>query len=49
LFIEEAGGIITDVDGKSLTSNVFDLSERYSIVCATNHSLHQEIIDLLRG
>jgi len=47
LFIEEAGGIITDMEGKPLTSNVFELSERYSIVCASNRSLHQEIINLL--
>ena len=47
LFIEEAGGIITDMEGKPLTSNVFEISERFSIVCASNRSLHQEIIDLL--
>ncbi len=47
LFIEEAGGIITDMEGKPLTSNVFELSARYSIVCASNRSLHQEIISLL--
>jgi myo-inositol-1(or 4)-monophosphatase len=47
LFIEEAGGIITDMEGKLLTSNVFELSERFSIVCASNRSLHQEIINLL--
>ncbi len=47
LFIEEAGGIITDMEGNLLTSNVYDLLERYSLVCATNHSLHQEIINLL--
>ncbi|MCK5588571.1 MAG: D-fructose 1,6-bisphosphatase, partial [Candidatus Lokiarchaeota archaeon] len=46
LFIEEAGGIITDMEGNLLTSNV-SVTERYSIVCATNHSLHQEIINLL--
>jgi myo-inositol-1(or 4)-monophosphatase len=48
LFIEEAGGIITDLKGSDLSDkNVFDLSDRYSIVCATNHSLHQEIINLM--
>ncbi len=47
LFIEEAGGIITDMEGKPLTSNIFEISERYSIVCASNRSLHQEIISLL--
>ncbi|MHA2061959.1 MAG: inositol monophosphatase family protein, partial [Candidatus Sifarchaeia archaeon] len=47
LFIEEAGGIITDMKGKPLTSNVFELSERFSIVCASNRLLHQEIISLL--
>lgn len=47
LFIEEAGGIITDMEGKPLTSNIFELSERYSIVCASNRLLHQEIISLL--
>ncbi|MFX1519249.1 MAG: inositol monophosphatase family protein [Promethearchaeota archaeon] len=49
LFIEEAGGIITDNEGTLLTSNIFDISKRYSIVCATNHSLHQEIVNLLSG
>ena len=44
---EENGGIITDMKGKLLTSNVFDLTKRYSLVCATNPTLHQEIINLL--
>jgi myo-inositol-1(or 4)-monophosphatase len=46
LILTEAGGVITDVGGRSLNPE-FDLEHRFSFVASANASLHKEILELM--
>ncbi|MEM4446729.1 MAG: inositol monophosphatase family protein [Candidatus Jordarchaeales archaeon] len=48
VILEEAGGIITDENGKEIKGKI-DLSERWSIIAAGNRVLHEKICSILRG
>lgn len=46
LIVEEAGGIVTDQEGKSL-SGLLNVNSRTSIIAAGNKNLHQEIMEIM--
>jgi myo-inositol-1(or 4)-monophosphatase len=46
LILTEAGGVITDVGGRSLNPE-FDLEHRFSFVASANATLHKEILELM--
>lgn len=47
LLLREAGGIATDVEGKSLAKLRCDLDSRSSLLCAPTRELHEEAIGIL--
>lgn len=46
LIVEEAGGIVTDQEGKSL-NGLLNVNARTSIIAAGNKNLHQEILKIM--
>lgn len=46
LIVEEAGGIVTDQEGKAL-NGLLNVNARTSIIAAGNNSLHQEIMKIM--
>ncbi len=48
LIAKEAGGTITDANGERLEPKL-DLEHRFSFVASANASLHEEVIDRLKG
>jgi myo-inositol-1(or 4)-monophosphatase len=46
LIVEEAGGIVTDQEGKSL-NGLLNVNARTSIIAAGNKNLHQEIMKIM--
>ncbi len=46
LIVEEAGGIVTDQEGKSL-NGLLNVNARTSIIAAGNKNLHQEIMQIM--
>jgi len=46
LIVEEAGGIVTDQEGKSL-NGLLNVNTRTSIIAAGNKNLHQEIMQIM--
>ena len=48
LILTEAGGVITDPEGKALPS-INSLTERYNVLAAGMPGLHSELIQKLKG
>jgi myo-inositol-1(or 4)-monophosphatase len=49
LILEEAGGIISDAEGRSLDGMKIDLDGRTDSVASANPSMHQKVLRLLRA
>ena len=47
LILEEAGGIVTDAQGKSIDACTADLSRQTDIVAAKNKAIHKKILSLI--
>lgn len=48
VILEEAGGIVTDENGKEIKGKI-DLSKRWNIIAAGNRVLHEKICSILHG
>ncbi len=49
LILEEAGGVVTDIDGRTLNYRQPDLRWERSFVCANNKEMLSQILDVLKN